>query len=211
MIVMCYFRNLLSAIHNTQLSGKLRGVDYANLRAAWHWLEVKETFVLGGLLQWPVSRPYTHHRQQPTDPSHTLDTSVKPRLMWAAAIHSRGNLSEAAACTAGVTCCAATSTPHFLYASLQRLVVSNSKRVGLSVKPTAIDFSKRCAAILSGTEWLHQGVKWLFTHPGISSFSSLCIWTTTTATKKNSFNRDTKLNYTLNRMCYRCISISWNV
>lgn len=54
-----------------------------------------------------------------------------------------------AACTGGVTCSATTSTPHFPYASLRHLLVSNRRRVRLSAKSTAIDFSKRCAAIPS--------------------------------------------------------------
>lgn len=107
MIVMCYFWNLLSAIHNTQLSRNLRGVDYANLRAAWCWLEVRETFELWALPWRPGSRSHTHHHQRlvASWPLPHSDASVKSqlwqhgagnrRLMWAAAIHSRGNLSKA--------------------------------------------------------------------------------------------------------------------
>lgn len=154
MIVMCYFWSLLSAIHNTQLSGNLRGVDYANLRAAWHWLEVKETFVLWALPWWPGSRSRTHHQRLVaswplplswcvSQASAATARSRKPQTD-VGSCHSRQGETylRPAACTASATCSATMSTLHFPYASLRHLLVTNRKRVQLSAEPAAIDFWK---------------------------------------------------------------------
>lgn len=113
-----------------------------------------------------------------------------------------------AACTAAVTCSATTSRIHFpmpvfgAYLSViakesycqQRQLPLISQKVCCD-SFTYIMASVRCETIIY-TSW-HI----IILLP--------CIWTTTA--KKISFNRDAKLNYTLNRMCCHCISISWNV